>query len=333
MPPSQNPQLLQIYQGDSAAIQAEIRAGLMRPDAEVAPKYLYDALGSRLFEAITELSEYYPTRTEAAILRQCASELAAALPQGAVLIDLGAGNCAKAERLFATLNPCAYLALDISVDFLRDSLAQLQQRHPSLPLLGLGLDFSSALTLPTDAEAWLQRAGLADRPRVVFYPGSSIGNFSPADALRLLQQASDLCSPMGGGLLIGVDQTKASELLEPAYADALGVTAAFNRNLLLNVNRWLKSDFLPAHWAHVALFNAVQSRVEMHLQARQALSVRWPGGGRDFLAGERIHTENAYKWRAAEFAQLLATAGFCRSRRWHDPQDWFGVHWAEVVAR
>lgn len=333
MPQHHTPQLLQIHQDERPAIQAEIRAGLLRPQAEVAPKYLYDALGSRLFEAITELSEYYPTRTEAAILRQCAPELATALPQGAVLIDLGAGNCAKAERLFDTLRPCAYLALDISVDFLRDSLGQLQQRRPQLPLLGLGLDFSSALALPPEAQAWLQQTGVADRPRVVFYPGSSIGNFAPAEALRLLQQAAQLCAPVGGGLLIGVDQTKATELLEPAYADALGVTAAFNRNLLLNVNRWLDSDFLPAQWDHVALFNPIESRVEMHLQARQALAVCWPGGGREFQAGERIHTENAYKWRPADFAQLLREAGFARSRRWHDPQDWFGVHWAEVAAR
>ncbi|MEX1165864.1 MAG: L-histidine N(alpha)-methyltransferase, partial [Hydrogenophaga sp.] len=271
--------------------------------------------------------------TEAAIFREYGAEMAAHAARGSVLIDLGAGSCAKAASLFPVLTPSAYLPIDISVDYLREAVGALQQRHPILPMLGLGLDFSQTLTLPGAAQVWLGERGLQQAPRTVFYPGSSIGNFSPPQALALLRQAHAVCveGAAGGGVLIGVDLVKPVEILEPAYADALGVTAAFNRNLLLNVNRWLGADFQPAEWDHVGLFNATDSRIEMHLQSRTALTVRWPGGERHFPEGERLHTENSYKWTPQAFVALLREAGFAAPTLWTDDASWFGVFWAPAT--
>jgi L-histidine Nalpha-methyltransferase len=329
---SKAPALIQLHGEDPPAVRAELVEGLLAHDAHISPKFLYDSMGSRLFDAITELAEYYPTRTEAAIFAQHGQAMAASVAPGGVLIDLGAGSCAKAAGLMPVLKPAAYVAIDISAAYLRDALGGLQQRYPDVPMLGLGLDFSQSLTLPDEAQAWLSMHQLERAPRTVFYPGSSIGNFSPADALSLLRQAHAVCQAggAGGGLLIGVDLVKPAEVLEPAYDDALGVTAAFNRNLLLNVNRWLGADFNPAMWDHVGLYNAVESRIEMHLQARQALTVRWAGGERVFAKGERLHTENSYKWTPSAFEALLREAGFGPATLWTDDASWFGVFFASA---
>ncbi|MDP2264386.1 MAG: L-histidine N(alpha)-methyltransferase [Hydrogenophaga sp.] len=328
-----SPRFVQLHRSDDAAVRAELLAGLAEQPSRIAPKFLYDALGSRLFDAITELPEYYPTRTEAAIFAQHGADMAQHVPPQAVLIDLGAGSCAKAARLFDVMHTAAYVAVDISVDYLRESLQALQQRHPALPMLGLGLDFSATLALGGDVTDWLAAQQLHSQPHVVFYPGSSIGNFTPYEALALLRQAHAACAAggPGGGLLIGVDRVKAANVLEPAYDDALGVTAAFNRNLLLNVNRWLQADFAPAQWDHVAFFDAARSRIEMHLQARSAQTVSWPGGHRTFAAGERVHTENSCKWEPQTFQQLLADAGFGPATHWTDERGWFSVFWAPVA--
>ncbi|ACB33991.1 putative uncharacterized conserved protein [Leptothrix cholodnii SP-6] len=324
------PRFLQYHQVDSAALVAEAVAGLRAVSAQLSPKFFYDALGSRLFDAITALDEYYPTRTEASIFAAHADEIAAAVHasigrdgQLAAMVDLGAGNCAKAARLFESLRPRRYVAVDVSVDFLRDALDALQRQFPALDLVGVGLDFSSRLALP-DAAA----AELIDGPALVFYPGSSIGNFSPDEALRLLREARELSA--GGALLIGVDRVKPVDVLEAAYDDELGVTAAFNLNLLKHINRLIGSDFKLREWRHVARFDAAQSRIEMHLEARRALTVCWPGGERRFEAGERIHTENSYKWRPADFEALLHDAGFGRVRRWSDERGWFAVMLADT---
>jgi L-histidine N-alpha-methyltransferase len=227
-----SPSLLQLAHDEPAAIRAELLAGLSAPTAVIAPKYLYDALGSRLFAAITELPEYYPTRTEATIFAEHQDSMAAALGPVRTLVDLGAGNCEKAARLFAALRVQRYVAVDISVDYLRESLQHLQQQYRAIEMLGIGLDFSSSLHLPAEAGAG---------PRTLFYPGSSIGNFTPAAALTFLRQAHAECR--GGSLLIGVDLIKEIDILEAAYDDPLGVTAAFNRNLLLNLNRLAGTDF------------------------------------------------------------------------------------------
>jgi dimethylhistidine N-methyltransferase len=283
-----------------------------------------------LFDAITELAEYYPTRTEASIFTAQGADMARCVPPGAVLMDLGAGSCVKAARLFGVLQPAAYVAVDISVNYLRDTLGQLQQRHPKLPMLGLGMDFSAQLELPEAAHHWLDEHTVAQAPRCVFYPGSSIGNFNPDQALALLRQARALCADggVGGGILIGVDRRKSKAILEPAYDDALGVTAAFNRNLLLHVNQLLGSDFAPARWRHVAFFDETQSRIEMHLASVGVQTVRWPGGERQFADGEQLHTENSYKWTPEDFDALLRNAGFGSATEWTDSQGWFSVFWA-----
>ena len=311
------PEFVELHQANPEAVRAELIAGLLATAAFTSPKYLYDALGSRLFEAITELPEYYPTRTEAAIFRAHAADMAALQPAAAILVDLGAGNCAKAAGLFEAFAPARYVAVDISVAFLRQALGSLQAQHPGLPMLGVGMDFSSAFSLPAQAGAG---------PHVLFYPGSSIGNFTPEAALRFLQQLRSACE--GGGLLIGVDLCKPRALLEPAYDDALGVTAAFNRNLLMHLNALIGSNFKLADWQHVAFFNETDSRIEMHLQALRAVTVSWPGGERRFAKDERIHTENSYKWRQADFAKLLLSAGFTQTRAWTDERGWFAVFWA-----
>ncbi len=230
------------------------------------------------------------------------------------LVDLGAGNCEKAARLFSALRVQRYVAVDISVNYLRESLEFLQQKHPSIDMLGIGLDFSQRLELPPEAGAG---------PRTLFYPGSSIGNFTPGEAAAFLQQAHAECR--GGALLIGVDLVKPIDILEPAYDDSLGVTAAFNRNMLLHLNRLAGTDFDIGHWRHVAFFNDAESRIEMHLDALRETVVHWNEGERRFAAGERMHTENSYKWCVDDFAALLERAGFSRLRHWTDARGWFAV--------
>ena len=303
--------------------RAELAAGLLRrPQAALAPKFFYDRLGSARFVAITELDEYTLTRDEAAILSRHGDEIAAAvharLGLRPTLVDLGAGDGAKAAALFARLCPARYVAVDIAVDFVRDALVALQQRHPDIEMWGVGQDFSRRLALPP---ALAKAPGQG--PVLVFYPGSSIGNFAPAEALRLLGDAR--AAAAGGALLIGVDLVRDARLLEAAYDDALGVTAAFNRNLLRHVNRLLGSDFEPRQWRHEASWDAAGSRVQMWLRAREALAVRWPGGTRDFAAGERIHTEDAHKWTPAAFAALLRDAGWRELRHWCDAARRFAV--------
>ena len=294
-------------------------AGLLRTPAEASPKYFYDRLGSHLFDAITELPEYYPTRTEAGIFASHGAEMAQRIGARASFIDLGAGNCAKAARLLPLLDPQRYVAVDISAGYLQDALRELQRDHPSLDIVGVGMDFSQAPTLPAGAIA------PGSRP-VFFYAGSSIGNFTPAEAERFL--SSLRAQADGGGLLIGVDLVKPVDVLEAAYDDALGVTSAFNLNLLRNLNRAIGSDFDPSGWRHVALFNVEASRIEMHLEARHAQTVRWASGERAFAAGERLHTENSYKYTVGSFAELLGRAGFRASRCWTSDNGWFAVFWA-----
>ena len=294
--------------------RANLVAGLSAAAASIAPKYFYDALGSRLFDAITELPEYTPTRSEATILSQHADEIGASAGTGRTLIDLGAGNCEKAGRLFPVLLPRRYVAIDISVDHLRNALRCLQREHPAMDMFGVGLDFSASLSLPAE---------VGDSPRTLFYPGSSIGNFTPEGALAFLRRAR--AGSPGGNLLIGVDLVKDRVALEAAYDDTLGVTAAFNLNLLRHVNRLLASDFDVRDWRHVALFNPAESRIEMHLEARRAVEVRWPDSGRACAAGERIHTENSYKYRVEAFDAMLRAAGFTQLSRWSDALGGFAV--------
>jgi dimethylhistidine N-methyltransferase len=296
---------------------AAVAAGLTAAPPTVSPKYLYGPLGSRLFDAITELPEYYPTRTERGLLEACRDGVARAAGPAPALIDLGAGNCEKARSLFSALGPSQYVAVDISVDYLRTTMVQLQRDFPELEMLGIGTDFSAGLRLP--------EAVRRDN-RLFFYPGSSIGNFTPQQALAFLCGIRAQCAgAYGGGLLIGVDLVKPAALLQAAYDDALGVTAAFNLNLLNNLNALIGSDFAVGDWRHVALYNARASRIEMHLEAKRGVEVRWPGGMRSFRQGERIHTENSYKYTLPDFKGLLEQAGFGHVQAWTDANDWFAL--------
>ena len=319
--------LLQILDWDSprqkARLREELSTGLLRPQASIAPKFFYDALGSCLFEAITELPEYYPTRTEATIFNEYLPAIREALGPDCTLIDLGCGSCAKAGKLFhAGLLPARYIAVDISVDFLRDSLQNLKRELPAIDMTGLGLDFTDELQLPDD---------LPLQKRMFFYPGSSIGNFSPPEARAFLKRLAGQMDA-SGGLLIGVDLIKEKSLLDAAYDDALGVTAAFNRNLLRHVKTRLDADFAVKDWQHVAFFNEADARIEMHLEAQRELDVSWPDGTarhiRHFAAGERIHTENSYKYSPAGFETLLREAGFADIRMWTDDRGWFALFFA-----
>ncbi|MDO8786563.1 MAG: L-histidine N(alpha)-methyltransferase [Sulfuritalea sp.] len=306
-----------------ARLRQELAAGLLQPQACIAPKFFYDKLGSRLFEAITELPEYYPTRTEAAIFAEHLSAIRQALGEDFTLIDLGCGSCGKAGRLFhAGVRPARYVAVDISVDFMRDSLQQLKRELPAVEMIGIGADFTHELQLPDDLPA---------ARRMFFYPGSSIGNFSPPEAGRFLRRLAAQMDA-SGGLLIGVDLIKDAALLDAAYDDALGVTAAFNRNLLRHVNARLDADFDIGDWRHVAFYNAAEARIEMYLEARRALSASWPDSTgrslRHFAAGERIHTENSYKYSPEGFTALLASAGFADIQLWTDPRAWFALFFA-----
>jgi dimethylhistidine N-methyltransferase len=303
-------------------IGAELAASLMEPAAWISPKFLYDALGSKLFEAICELPEYYPTRTEAAIFARHGAGMARAAGRGTTLIDLGAGNCAKAAGLFPLLQPAQYVAIDISADFVHDALGRLQQRFPQIGMTALGLDFSTELALPDTVRR---------QQRLFFYPGSSIGNFTPGAALAFLQRVHGACG-VDGALLIGIDLEKDPAVLDAAYDDALGVTGAFNLNILRHANTLLGADFNVRQWRHEGFYNPAQRRIEMHLTARSNVTVRWPGGARIFREGERIHTENSYKYRQADAIALLARAGFEDAQVWTDPDGWFAVIYARAGA-
>ena len=293
----------------------ELVAGLRQTPACIAPKYFYDSRGSELFEAITRLPEYYLTRTEREVMHRHGEAIAHSIGAVATLVELGAGSCEKARALCRLIRPAHFVAVDISTEFLAGAVARLRQEFPALDARTLAADLTRAIELPAD----LPRAG-----RLVFFPGSSLGNFDPHQALDLLTRMRGMIEH-DGGLLIGIDLAKDMALLDAAYNDAAGVTAAFNLNMLSHVNRLIAADFDPRQWRHRAFFNPVESRIEMHLVAAEDLLVRWRGGQRRFAAGEWIHTENSYKYPLDEFLALLARAGFLRAEAWTDERNWFAV--------
>ncbi len=293
----------------------DITHGLRQQPACISPKYFYDQRGSELFEAITRLPEYYPTRTETALMQAHADDIARAVGTGRTLIELGAGNCQKAQALCRTLHPTCFVGVDISADFLQEAVQGLRDTFPGLDAHAVGGDITRGVQLPAD----IPLAG-----RLVFYPGSSIGNFDPPHALELLAHMRELIDD-DGGLLIGIDLPKDVNVLEAAYDDAAGVTADFNRNVLVHVNRLIGSDFDVTQWQHKAFFNGDASRIEMHLQALCDVQVQWPGGRRHFVQGERIHTENSYKYPLPVFTEMLARAGFSRAQVWTDAHHWFAM--------
>lgn len=294
---------------------AGLVAGLMARAASISPKYFYDDRGSALFEQITRLPEYYPTRTEQQIMAAHGADIARHIAPDSTVIEWGAGNCEKALQLCALLRPARFVGLDISKDCLRAGACRLQAAYPAMQVHACAADLTHDWALPD---------GIPLARRVVYYPGSSIGNFAPGQALELLQRMRSMLGD-DGALLIGLDLVKPVAVLEAAYNDSTGVTAAFNSNVLSHVNRLIGSDFDEDDWEHRSFFNSRLSRIEMHLRARHDVVVRWPGQVRQFAHGECIHTENSYKFRADGLADWLGQAGFSRVQPWTDAQRWFAV--------
>jgi dimethylhistidine N-methyltransferase len=313
------PGIIDRLAADPAAERRTLAAGLRSTPASIAPKYFYDPLGSALYTAICELPEYYLTRTERAIFTEHRGEIAAAIGSGTQFIDLGAGDGAKAAMWLSAIAPSRYVAVDIAAGALRSALARLSVRFPDIEMLGVVVDFAHGLDL---------RRELGDAPATFFYPGSSIGNFTPLEARRFLGEIRNHCASAGSRLLIGVDTPKDTVRLEAAYDDRLGLTAAFNRNILLHVNRVLGCDLDPGDFTHVAFYDTVHRRIEMHLQAARDCTVHIEGVPRHFRAGERIHTENSHKYAPHEFTAMLHSAGFETVRSWQDGAGDFAVYCA-----
>jgi dimethylhistidine N-methyltransferase len=299
----------------------EVVAGLSRQPKVLSPKFFYDERGSRLFDAITELPEYYPTRTEIEILRRHGAEIARHLGHGSALIELGSGSPLKIRVLLDSLQPAIYLPVDISAEHLRRSAADIARDYPEIRVEAVCADYSDGLRLPeTPPEA----------PRAAFFPGSSIGNFEPGPALSLLAAVAEELGE-DGALLIGVDLKKDPRVLDAAYNDSQGVTAAFNRNLLERINREVGADFAPEQFNHRAFYDPRQGRVEMHLVSEREQQVRLDGRRFGFVAGESIHTENSYKYTVDEFHGLAARAGFTAEQVWTDDEHLFSVHCLRVA--
>jgi dimethylhistidine N-methyltransferase len=292
-------------------------AGLSLPQKALPPKYFYDAAGSRLFERICRLAEYYPTRAELALTRANLRAIAAFAGRGAALVEYGSGESLKTRLLIRALRPAAYVPIDISADALRAAALRLRREFPWLEIRPVQGDFARPLDLGIDA----QRGGRT----VVYFPGSTIGNLTPEEAHAFLVMTRAQAGPRGA-MLVGVDLKKDATVLHAAYNDAKGVTAAFNLNLLARINRELGGDFDLRRWRHYAFYNAALGRIEMHLVSLERQAVRIGRHRFAFDRGETIHTENSYKYSVAEFRALAARAGFKPRRTWIDRRGLFALY-------
>jgi dimethylhistidine N-methyltransferase len=324
-PPSLAPANVSFFDAHPAPddCHKEILAGLQTEPKTLDPKWFYDAEGSALFEQITALPEYYPTRTEVSILKAQRDSIAAYCGQGSVLIEPGAGNCAKARLLLDAIKPAAFVPLDISADFLFSAAQEVAAAYPWLSVSALCADFRDFLSFEEH---------LPEGRRVLFYPGSTIGNLDPQAALNFLEQAVTLIGS-DGGVLIGVDLHKATDRLEAAYNDAAGVTARFNRNILRRVNDLVGANFNPDAFQHHAFYDETRRRIEMHLISAHEQTVHISGHDIDFADGERIHTESSYKYTVDGFSDLAARAGLRRVQTWMDDECLFALHYLEPMDR
>ena len=302
--------------------RADVVEGLTRRPRAIPARWFYDRRGSELFEAITDLPEYYPTRTEAALLGAIGPEIAARVGEGRAVVEFGSGSSTKTPLLLAAIRPSAYVPIDISGDFLRESSRALSRRFPDLLVLPFEADFTRPLLLPRT---------IADAQKLGFFPGSTIGNLTPHAAVDLLRAMRGSLG-LGAQLLIGMDRIKDEAVLIPAYDDAAGVTAAFNRNLLERINRELDGTIPLDAFAHEARWNDDRARIEMHLVA--ARDVAFVVDGREFrmAAGETIHTENSHKYGSRGAKILLRAGGWTPMAEWTDPDGLFAVYLAEAQA-
>jgi L-histidine Nalpha-methyltransferase len=297
--------------------RADVVRGLRARPKELPCKYFYDEAGSALFERITQQSEYYLTRTELSIMRQHAAEMSAWLGEGCLLMEYGSGNSMKTRLLLDHLQkPAGYIPIDVSSEHLERCARALALDYRGLEVMPLCADFTQPLALPATARQPARRC--------VYFPGSTVGNCTPTEAIDLLRRTAELCGA-GGGLLLGADLQKDSAVIEAAYNDRHGVTAAFNRNLLVRMNRELGADFAVERFAHRAFYDGEHGRIEMHLVSERDQSVQL-GGMRFFIAnGESIRTEYSYKYRLLDLQALADAAGFSTERVWTDERGYFSV--------
>ncbi len=300
----------------ATAFAADVLEGLAGTPKRLPAKYFYDEAGSRLFERITELPEYYPTRTELRILESSAESIAGLADPGAALIEFGSGSTAKARLLLRHMvSVRAYVPVDISAEFVNGEAARLQADFPALRVLPVAADFTGAFELPAAVKAG---------PRLGFFPGSTIGNLEPHEVTGFLRRAKRALG-QAAAFVVGVDLVKDPEVLYAAYNDSQGVTAQFNRNLLVRINRELGADFDVSAFEHHAFYHRELRRIEMHLASLRRQKVRILGKCFEFRAGETIHTENSYKYTIESFAALARGAGWSIGAVWTDPERYFSV--------
>lgn len=317
MMPGRHKVLRQAAPGPDLEFAASVIEGLSKPRKSLPCRFFYDARGSELFEEITRLPEYYPTRTEIALLEAHAAAMTGGVPEGTVLVEFGSGSSRKTEILLMGLPRLrAYVPVDVSGSALEEAKRRLLQRFPALDVRPIAADFSRPAAFPPD---------LAKAPKLGFFPGSTIGNFPPLAARTLLAAMRRVLSPEGR-LIAGVDLKKDARMLVRAYNDAAGVTAAFNLNLLARINRELEGSFDLAGFHHEAIYDPREGRVEMHLVSMKNQAARVRGLWFRFLAGESIHTENSYKYSILQFQDLARSAGWLPGRVWTDGGNLFSVH-------
>jgi dimethylhistidine N-methyltransferase len=307
---------VQHFDEQASPFADDVLDDLSQHPKRLSPKYFYDAAGSELFEQITLLPEYYPTRTELGILRDRGGAISAILPKGAALVEFGAGATTKVRLL---LNECAlgaYVPVDISGDFLKAQADVLRQDFPGLAVYPVAADFTAPFALPE---------AVAEMPKVGFFPGSTLGNFEPHEACAFLRSARDILG-QGAQMVIGVDLEKDERVLYEAYNDKAGVTARFNLNVLHRINRELGGNFDISAFTHRAIYNRDRHRIEMHLISRRSQTVRVLGRSFSFRAGETIHTENSYKYSLERFAALARGSGWMPRATWTDDARMFSVH-------
>src|ERR1700730_8954757 len=300
----------------TTAFAGDVIDDLSQHPKRLSPKYFYDATGSELFEQITLLPEYYPTRTELGILRDRASEDAAIIPEGAALVEFGAGATTKVRLLLEQCAFGAYVPVDISGDFLKAQADALREDFPALSVYPVAADFTAPFALPDAVRAM---------PKVGFFPGSTLGNFEPHEASAFLRSAGEILGE-GARMVIGVDLEKDERVLYDAYNDAAGVTARFNLNVMVRINRELGGNFDTNAFMHRAIYNRDRHRIEMHLISKKAQTVRVLGRSFSFRAGETIHTESSYKYSLERLTALARGSGWTALESWTDPAGMFSVH-------